>query len=67
MWEMRFASTGCDYPPEVNKLERLTDDQLIDTYLMAITHGLSQSFILLLEKEIMRRSFEQERKLLCPA
>ncbi|WP_143059338.1 sporulation histidine kinase inhibitor Sda [Bhargavaea ginsengi] len=47
-------------------MERLTDDQLIDTYLTAIAHGLSQRFILLLEKEIMRRTFVQDKDLLCP-
>jgi hypothetical protein len=67
MWEMRSASTSCDHPPEVNELDRLTDDQLIDTYLTAIAHGLNQCFIMLLEREIMRRTFEREKELLCPA
>ncbi|WP_336511074.1 sporulation histidine kinase inhibitor Sda [Bhargavaea massiliensis] len=51
----------------MNKLDRLTDDQLIDTYLTAIAHGLNPCFIMLLEREIMRRTFDQEKKLLCPA
>ncbi|WP_156484810.1 sporulation histidine kinase inhibitor Sda [Bhargavaea cecembensis] len=48
-------------------MDRLTDDQLIDTYLTAIAHGLNQCFIMLLEREIMRRTFEREKELLCPA
>jgi len=64
---MAAVRTSQTVVPEVNELERLTDDQLIDTYLTAIAHGLSQRFILLLEKEIMRRTFVQDKDLLCPA
>lgn len=64
---MAAVRTSQTVVPEVNELERLTDDQLIDTYLTAIAHGLSQRFILLLEKEIMRRTFLQDKDLLCPA
>jgi hypothetical protein len=64
---MAAVRTSQTVVPEVNGLERLTDDQLIDTYLTAIAHGLSQRFILLLEKEIMRRTFVQDKDLLCPA
>ncbi|WP_234982260.1 sporulation histidine kinase inhibitor Sda [Edaphobacillus lindanitolerans] len=37
----------------------LTDDQLFETYITAIAHGLNQCFITLLEKEMMRRSLSE--------
>ncbi|MFC0230490.1 sporulation histidine kinase inhibitor Sda [Bhargavaea ullalensis] len=38
----------------------LTDDQLFETYITAIAHGMNQCFINLLEKEMMRRSLTGE-------
>ncbi|WP_143242281.1 sporulation histidine kinase inhibitor Sda [Bhargavaea cecembensis] len=37
-------------------MNKLTDELLFETYITAIAHGINQCFILLLEKEMMRRS-----------